>query len=104
MVRQELEREVAESEVKAAEARRQKKQSEQWQKKWDDEREKKEFKTKPKIKLETDEQFWDGWEDIDWETVFGVAAFIVLGIPLGCTGAMIVWHIFYTVFTRVFLG
>ena len=104
MVRQELEREVAESEVKAAEARRQKKQSEQWQKKWDDEREKKEFKTKPKIKLETDEQFWDGWEDIDWETVFGVAAFIVLGIPLGCTGAMIVWHIFFTVFTRVFLG
>lgn len=103
-VRQELERKVGENEMKAAEVLRQKKQSEQWQEKWDDELEAKELKTKSKIKSETDEQFWDSWDDINWETVFGVAAFIVLGIPLGCTGAMIIWHIFFTVFRRVFLG
>lgn len=103
-VRQELEREVCENEVKAAEMLRQKKQSEQWQKKWDEERQAKELKIKPKIQLETEEHFGDSWDDINRERVFGVAAFIVLGIPLGCTGAMIIWHIFFTVLRRVFLG
>lgn len=103
-VRQELEREVARNEARAAEVLRQKRQSEQMQKKWDDECEAKDLKTKPKITSETDEHFCDFWDDIDWEAVFGVAAFIVLGIPFGCTGAMIVWHIFITIFRRVFSG
>ena len=103
-IRQELEREVVENEGKAAEALRQKKQAEQCQKKWDDEREAKELKTKPKIEQESEEQFWDRWDEIDWEKVFGVAAFIVLGIPLGCTGAMVVWHIFFTIFRHSLLG
>ena len=103
-IRQELEREVVENESKAAEALRQKKQAKQWLKKLDDERKAKVLKIKPKIERESEEQFWDRWDEIDWEAVFGVAAFIVIGIPLGCTGAMIVWHIFFTIFRRVFLG
>lgn len=65
--RQKLEREVAENEVTAVEALCQEKQSEQWQKKWDDEREAK-----------TDKQFWDGWDNINWDVVFGIAQSLLL--------------------------